>query len=139
MEALDNLIRILGWTLENLVPNVARIADHAQEQANPVFRPNLRKIDKFDGTKPERLNDFLLEVEADFAMRPDRFPNDMAKLNYVIAHLTGPALRWITPRLADDPVLGLPDTYEELKMELLMVYSTGYNLHSLETKFLSIR
>ena len=50
-------------------------------------RTKLREPDTFDGSNPQKLNNFLLQCELNFQDRPQAFLRDRAKVNYATSYL----------------------------------------------------
>ena len=59
----------------------------------------IRKPDPFDGSDPEKLRTFLVQLNLVFRAEPDSFKYDRDKVNYAVSYLKGTALEWFEPDL----------------------------------------
>ena len=59
----------------------------------------IRKPDPFDGSDPEKLRTFLVQLNLVFRAEPDSFRYDRDKVNYAVSYLKGTALEWFEPDL----------------------------------------
>uniref|UniRef100_A0A8C6YFM8 DUF4939 domain-containing protein n=1 Tax=Naja naja TaxID=35670 RepID=A0A8C6YFM8_NAJNA len=75
----------------------------------PAVPPPRRKCpvavpDKFSG-QPEMFQVFQGQCQLFMSMRPEDFPDNQAKVGFVISLLSGSATRWATPLLTQDSPL----------------------------------
>ena len=59
----------------------------------------IRKPDPFDGSDPEKLRTFLVQLNLVFRAEPESFRYDRDRVNYAISYLKGTALEWFEPDL----------------------------------------
>uniref|UniRef100_A0A8C5PLN9 DUF4939 domain-containing protein n=1 Tax=Leptobrachium leishanense TaxID=445787 RepID=A0A8C5PLN9_9ANUR len=70
---------------------------------------------RFDGT-PSECREFLVHVDIHFKLNPQMFFSDIAKVGFIINHLSGRALTWATPLWeAERPIIR---DYKEFIAEL---------------------
>uniref|UniRef100_A0A8C5PUR0 DUF4939 domain-containing protein n=1 Tax=Leptobrachium leishanense TaxID=445787 RepID=A0A8C5PUR0_9ANUR len=62
-------------------------------------------IPEFDGT-PSECREFLVHVDIHFKLNPQMFITDIAKVGFIINHLSGRALTWANPLWeAEKPII----------------------------------
>uniref|UniRef100_A0A8C5ML73 ribonuclease H n=1 Tax=Leptobrachium leishanense TaxID=445787 RepID=A0A8C5ML73_9ANUR len=75
---------------------------------------------RFDGT-PSECRGFLVHVDIHFKLNPQMFFSDIAKVGFIINHLSGRALTWATPLWeAEKPIIG---DYKEFIAELQRTFN----------------
>jgi hypothetical protein len=65
-------------------------------QGSTVKEPKANDIEKFDGN-PEKLDQFLTDLDTRFLLQPDRHASDITKTYVAMAHLIGTACSWALP------------------------------------------
>lgn len=81
----------------------------------------MRDPDQFDGSDPNKLCSFLVQLELVFKAYPWTFISDKIKVTYNISYLKGIALQWFKPYLLESdsgPPPKILYNYEAFKMEL---------------------
>uniref|UniRef100_A0A670Z4H0 DUF4939 domain-containing protein n=1 Tax=Pseudonaja textilis TaxID=8673 RepID=A0A670Z4H0_PSETE len=76
----------------------------SKEFNSVVPGPVLAVPDKFSG-QPEMFPPFMGQCQLFMALRPEDFPDDRARVGFVISLLSGLAARWATPLLVQNSPL----------------------------------
>ncbi|KAK3551711.1 hypothetical protein QTP70_022574, partial [Hemibagrus guttatus] len=99
--------------------------------ANPVATPV-----PFSGSA-EDCNGFLLQCSLALEMQPHLYPDDRAKVAFIISHLDGKALRWAEPIWTqNNPIVtSLPSFIEHFKEFRTLAAASGWNEQALITTY----
>jgi hypothetical protein len=86
-----------------LLVALERLANNAAGGNRPATsKAKLRDPNQFDGSDLKKLRGFLLQCKLNFRAKPESFPDNAAKINYVLSILKGMALDYFEPFLTDD-------------------------------------
>jgi hypothetical protein len=87
-----------------LLAALERLAENTGGNRPTTLKAKLRDRDPFDGKDPKKLWGFLLQCKLNFRAKPESFPDDTAKVTYILSFLKEPALDYFKPFLVDDAV-----------------------------------
>ena len=89
-------------TLNNLAPNLAEAIMLMTEQLHhcdpPIQKAKAKEPDTFDGSEPQKLNNFILLCDLFFHSNPI-YSNDSNKVTFALSYLQGTALEFFEPSL----------------------------------------
>jgi hypothetical protein len=83
--------------LASAIQTLARSSHHPTSDSTP--RTKVREPDQFDGTDPQKLHVFLVQLELNFQDHTKAFHSDRAKVTFAQSYLKGMALEWFEPDL----------------------------------------
>ena len=69
--------------------------------SNTHAKPKLWESNPFNGSNSQKLHTFILQCKFNFQDHPDLFPDDTAKVNYILFYLKGSTLYCFKPTLLD--------------------------------------
>ncbi|CDO78214.1 hypothetical protein BN946_scf184887.g2 [Trametes cinnabarina] len=123
------LLQLLGrsqYIALMLATAIDRFASTLQQAITPPQsgaseQHNVRELDQFDGSDPNKLRLFFAQLELVFKAHPRTFKSDEKKVTYAISFLKGTALQWFEPYLlegaTDNPPLFM-SSYKAFQDEL---------------------
>ena len=92
-------------TLINLAPNLAEAIMLMTEQLchcdPPVQKAKAKEPDTFDGSEPQKLNNFILLCNLFFCSKNPVYSDDSNKVTFVLSYLWGAALEFFEPSFLD--------------------------------------
>ena len=90
--------------LNNLAPNLAKAIMLMTKQLchhdAPIQKAKAKEPDTFDGSKPRKLNKFILLCDLFFCSNPV-YSDDSNKVTFMLSYLQGTALEFFEPSLLD--------------------------------------
>ena len=79
----------------------------------------------FDGSDPEKLQQFLVLLKLNFKACPHTFTTDAQHINFALSYLQGSTLEWFEPDiLSQNPTATWMANFEEFESDLHMNFST---------------
>jgi hypothetical protein len=87
-----------------LLMELERLVENTGGNRPTTSKAKLWDPDPFDGKDPKKLRGFLLRCKLNFQAKPESFPDEAAKVTYVLSFLKDPALNYFELFLVDDPV-----------------------------------
>uniref|UniRef100_A0A670ZB38 DUF4939 domain-containing protein n=1 Tax=Pseudonaja textilis TaxID=8673 RepID=A0A670ZB38_PSETE len=97
-QQLQDENQTLQQQVAQLTARLALPQAHAAPPPLPCWKCPVAVPDKFSG-QPEMFPAFMGQCQLFMAMRPEDFPDDQARVGFVISLLSGSAARWATPLL----------------------------------------
>ncbi|KAK3529972.1 hypothetical protein QTP86_009360 [Hemibagrus guttatus] len=118
-DPLHELVEALHRALASMPGSTAPASSSASAVASPsppVIASPVAAPALYSG-KAEDCNGFLLQCSLALEMQPHSYPDDRAKVAFIVSHLGGKALRWAEPlRTQNNPIMSsLPRFTEHFK------------------------
>uniref|UniRef100_A0A670YWH9 DUF4939 domain-containing protein n=1 Tax=Pseudonaja textilis TaxID=8673 RepID=A0A670YWH9_PSETE len=88
----------------DLVNHISRLQIPAAPSAPPLRKSPVSMPEKFSG-QMDMFPAFWGQCQLFMSLRPEDFPNDRAKVEFIISLLSGQAAKWATPLLTQDSPL----------------------------------
>jgi hypothetical protein len=106
----------LGDLLEEISQRLARNNIHPPPE--PTARAKPRAPDTFDGSDPQELDTFILQCSLYITLRRSDFPEEAAKVAFMLSYLKGAPLDWFQTELVNSAVspLGYPIWYDSIQL-----------------------
>uniref|UniRef100_A0A670Z9L7 DUF4939 domain-containing protein n=1 Tax=Pseudonaja textilis TaxID=8673 RepID=A0A670Z9L7_PSETE len=121
---------------ENLVNHVMHLQAPVAPPASPLRKSPVSVPDKFSG-QTDMFLAFMGQCQLFMSLRPEDFPNDRAKVGFIISLLSGPAAKWATPLLTQDsPLL---NDYQGFQQQLRVMYENPIKSQTVARRLKDIR
>ena len=103
-----------------------RLTELVGENQHPADqKPKSQEFETFDGTDPEKLQQFLGLLKLNFEACPHTFTTDVQHINYALLCLWSSALEWFKPNiLSQNPVATWMANFEEFESNLHANFGT---------------
>ena len=119
---LDTLIQ-LASAIQSLAHSSRR------PSSNPTPCTKVREPDQFDGTDPQKLRVFLVQLKLNFQDCSKTFHTGRAKVTFAQSYLKGMALEWFEPDFLLTQDLALRPLWQDDFKEFVLELQTNFGLH----------
>jgi hypothetical protein len=84
--------------MQAIASSLLRLTELVDQNRQPTdSKSKPREPETFDGSDPEKLQQFLVLLKLNFESRPRAFSDDARRVNYALSYLRGSALEWFEP------------------------------------------
>uniref|UniRef100_A0A670ZVZ6 CCHC-type domain-containing protein n=1 Tax=Pseudonaja textilis TaxID=8673 RepID=A0A670ZVZ6_PSETE len=123
-------------TLQNqvtqLVNHISSLQIPAAPSAPPLRKSPVSMPEKFSG-QMDMFPAFLGQCQLFMSLRPEDFPNDRAKVGFIISLLSGQAAKWATPLLTQDsPLL---DNFQGFLQQMRVMFENPIKSQTVARQF----
>ena len=88
----------LGDAMMTIAAALQRLTELVSANQRPADqKPKSQEPETFDGSDPEKLQQFLVLLKLNFKVHPHVFTTDVQCVNFALSYLQGSTLEWFKP------------------------------------------
>uniref|UniRef100_A0A670ZJB3 CCHC-type domain-containing protein n=1 Tax=Pseudonaja textilis TaxID=8673 RepID=A0A670ZJB3_PSETE len=137
-QQIDQLLQnnqVLQHQVTQLVNHVSNLQTPAAHSAPPLRKSPVSMPDKFSG-QTDMFPAFMGQCQLFITLRPEDFPNDRAKVGFIISLLSVQAAKWATPLLTQDSFL--LDDFQGFQQQLRVMFENPIKTQTLARRLWDI-